>query len=105
MLVVIMRGHAYGLIALKGAQTPDSIKDEIGWTDDCCSLYEEKCFPNDYSFVAAKWLWGPNGEKWWLWCSETLSAMVPHQNQSSLLADFLKSKMLEAKNIILKLGK
>ena len=99
------RGHAYGLIALKGAQTPDSIKDEIGWTDDCCSLSDEKCFPNDYSFVAAKWLWGPNGEKWWLWCSETLSAMVPHQNQSSLLADFLKSKMLEAKNIILKLGK
>ena len=99
------RGHAYGLIALKGAQTPDSIKDEIGWTDDCSSLSEEKCFPNDYSFVAAKWLWGPNGEKWWLWCGETLSAMVPHQNQSSLLADFLKSKMLEAKNIILKLGK
>lgn len=56
------RGHAYGLIALKGAQTPDSIKDEIGWTDDCSSLFEEKCFPNDYSFVAAKWLWGPNGE-------------------------------------------
>ena len=100
----LKRGHAYGLIALKGAQTPDSIKDEIGWTDDCCSLSDEKCFPNDYSFVAAKWLWGPNGEKWWLWCSETLSAMVPHQNQSSLLADFLKSKMLEAKNIILKLG-
>jgi hypothetical protein len=80
------------------------LEDEIGWTDDCCSLSDEKCFPNDYSFVAAKWLWGPNGEKWWLWCSETLSAMVPHQNQSSLLADFLKSKMLEAKNIILKLG-
>lgn len=100
----LKRGHAYGLIALKGAQTPDSIKDEIGWTDDCCSLSDEKCFPNDYSFDAAKWLWGPNGEKWWLWCSETLSAMVPHQNQSSLLADFLKSKMLEAKNIILKLG-
>lgn len=99
------RGHAYGLIALKGAQTPDSIKDEIGWTDDCSSISDEKCFPKDYSFVAAKWLWGPNGEKWWLWCSETLSAMVPHQNQSSLLADFLKSKMLEAKNIILKLGK
>ena len=99
------RGHAYGLIALKGAQTPDSIKDEIGWTDDCSSISDEKCFPKDYSFVAAKWLWGPNGEKWWLWCSETLSAMVPHQNQSSLLADFLRSKMLEAKNIILKLGK
>lgn len=99
------RGHAYGLIALKGAQTPDSIKDEIGWTDDCSSISDEKCFPNDYSFVAAKWMWGPNEEKWWLWCSETLSAMVPHQNQSSLLADFLKSKMLEAKNIILKLGK
>lgn len=99
------RGHVYGLIALKGAQTPDSIKDEIGWTDDCSSISDEKCFPKDYSFVAAKWLWGPNGEKWWLWCSETLSAMVPHQNQSSLLADFLRSKMLEAKNIILKLGK
>lgn len=28
----LKRGHAYGLIALKGAQTPDSIKDEIGWT-------------------------------------------------------------------------
>lgn len=99
------RGHAYGLIALKGAQTPDSIKDEIGWTDDCSSICYTNCFPDDYSFVAAKWLWGPNGEKWWLWCSETLSAMVPHQNQSSLLADFLKTKMLEAKNIILKLGK
>lgn len=99
------RGHAYGLIALKGAQTPDSIKDEIGWTDDCSSICYTNCFPDDYSFVAAKWMWGPNGEKWWLWCSETLSAMVPHQNQSSLLADFLKSKMLEAKNIILKLGK
>ena len=99
------RGHAYGLIALKGAQTPDSIKDEIGWTDDCSSLSDEKCFPNDYSFVAAKWLWGPNGEEWWLWNSETLVAMVPHNNQSSLLAEFLKSKMLEAKNIILKLGK
>lgn len=99
------RGHAYGLISLKGAQTPDSIKDEIGWTDDCSSLSDEKCFPNDYSFVAAKWLWGPNGEEWWLWNSETLVAMVPHNNQSSLLADFLKSKMLEAKNIILKLGK
>ena len=99
------RGHAYGLIALKGAQTPDSIKDEIGWTDDCSSLSDEKCFPNDYSFVAAKWLWGPNGEEWWLWNSETLVAMVPHNNQSSLLADFLKTKMLEAKNVILKLGK
>lgn len=99
------RGHAYGLIALKGAQTPDSIKDEIGWTDDCSSICYTNCFPDDYSFVAAKWMWGPNGEKWWLWCSETLSAMVPHQNQSSLLADYLKSKMLEAKNIILKLGK
>lgn len=99
------RGHAYGLISLKGAQTPDSIKDEIGWTDDCSSLSDERCFPNDYSFVAAKWLWGPNGEEWWLWNSETLVAMVPHNNQSSLLADFLKSKMLEAKNIILKLGK
>lgn len=99
------RGHAYGLISLKGAQTPDSIKDEIGWTDDCSSLSDEKCFPNDYSFVAAKWLWGPNGEDWWLWNSETLVAMVPHNNQSSLLADFLKTKMLEAKNIILKLGK
>lgn len=99
------RGHAYGLISLKGAQTPDSIKDEIGWTDDCSSLSDEKYFPNDYSFVAAKWLWGPNGEEWWLWNSETLVAMVPHNNQSSLLADFLKSKMLEAKNIILKLGK
>ncbi len=99
------RGHAYGLISLKGAQTPDSIKDEIGWTDDCSSLSDEKCFPNDYSFVAAKWLWGPNGEEWWLWNSETLVAMVPHQNQSSLLADFLKTKMLEAKNVILKLGK
>lgn len=99
------RGHAYGLISLKGAQTPDSIKDEIGWTDDCSSLSDEKCFPNDYSFVAAKWLWGPNGEEWWLWNSETLVAMVPHNNQSSLLADFLKTKMLEAKNIILKLGK
>ena len=99
------RGHAYGLIALKGAQTPDSIKDEIGWTDDCSSICYTNCFPDDYSFVAAKWMWGPNEEKWWLWCSETLSAMVPHQNQSSLLADFLKSKMLEAKNIILKLGK
>lgn len=99
------RGHAYGLIALKGAQTPDSIKDEIGWTDDCSSICYTNCFPDDYSFVAAKWMWGPNGEKWWLWCSETLSAMVPHQNQSSLLAEFLKSKMLEAKNIILKLGK
>ena len=94
-----------GLISLKGAQTPDSIKDEIGWTDDCSSLSDEKCFPNDYSFVAAKWLWGPNGEEWWLWNSETLVAMVPHNNQSSLLADFLKTKMLEAKNIILKLGK
>lgn len=52
------RGHAYGLIALKGAQTPDSIKDEIGWTDDCSSISDEKCFPNDYSFVAAKWMWG-----------------------------------------------
>lgn len=99
------RGHAYGLISLKGAQTPDSIKDEIGWTDDCSSLSDEKCFPNDYSFVAAKWLWGPNGEEWWLWNSETLVAMVPHNNQSSLLADFLKTKMLEAKNVILKLGK
>lgn len=99
------RGHAYGLISLKGAQTPDSIKDEIGWTDDCSSLSDEKCFPNGYSFVAAKWLWGPNGEEWWLWNSETLVAMVPHNNQSSLLADFLKTKMLEAKNIILKLGK
>ena len=99
------RGHAYGLISLKGAQTPDSIKDEIGWTDDCSSICYTNCFPDDYSFVAAKWMWGPNEEKWWLWCSETLSAMVPHQNQSSLLADFLKSKMLEAKNIILKLGK
>lgn len=99
------RGHAYGLISLKGAQTPDSIKDEIGWTDDCSSLSDEKCFPNDYSFVAAKWLWGPNGEEWWLWNSETLVAMVPHSNQSSLLADFLKTKMLEAKNVILKLGK
>ena len=99
------RGHAYGLIALKGAQTPDSIKDEIGWTDDCSSICYTNCFPDDYSFVAAKWMWGPNEKKWWLWCSETLSAMVPHQNQSSLLADFLKSKMLEAKNIILKLGK
>lgn len=99
------RGHAYGLIALKGVQTPDSIKDEIGWTDDCSSLSDEKCFPNDYSFVAAKWIWGPNGERWWLWNSETLVAMVPHQNQSSLLADFFKTKMLEAKNIILKLGK
>lgn len=101
----LKRGHAYGLIALKGAQTPDSIKDEIGWTDDCSSICYTNCFPDDYSFVAAKWMWGPNEEKWWLWCSETLSAMVPHQNQSSLLADFLKSKMLEAKNIILKLGK
>lgn len=99
------RGHAYGLISLKGAQTPDSIKDEIGWTDDCSSLSDEKCFPNDYSFVAAKWLWGPNGEEWWLWNSETLVAMVPHNNQSSLLADFLKTKMLEARNVILKLGK
>lgn len=99
------RGHAYGLISLKGAQTPDSIKDEIGWTDDCSSLSDEKCFPNDYSFVAAKWLCGPNGEEWWLWNSETLVAMVPHNNQSSLLADFLKTKMLEAKNVILKLGK
>lgn len=99
------RGHAYGLISLKGAQTPDSIKDEIGWTDDCSSLSDEKCFPDDYSFVAAKWLWGPNGEEWWLWNSETLVAMVPHNNQSSLLADFLKTKMLEAKNVILKLGK
>ncbi len=99
------RGHAYGLISLKGAQTPDSIKDEIGWTDDCSSLSDEKCFPNDYSFVAAKWLWGPKGEEWWLWNSETLVAMVPHNNQSSLLADFLKTKMLEAKNVILKLGK
>lgn len=99
------RGHAYGLISLKGAQTPDSIKDEIGWTDDCSSLSDEKCFPNDYSFVAAKWLWGPNSEEWWLWNSETLVAMVPHNNQSSLLADFLKTKMLEAKNVILKLGK
>ena len=99
------RGHAYGLIALKGAQTPDSIKDEIGWTDDCSSICYTNCFPDDYSFVAAKWMWGPNEKKWWLWCSETLSAMVPHQNQSSLLAEFLKSKMLEAKNIILKLGK
>lgn len=99
------RGHAYGLISLKGAQTPDSIKDEIGWTDDCSSLSDEKCFPNDYSFVAAKWLWGPNGEEWWLWNSETLVAMVPHNNQSSLLADFFKTKMLEAKNVILKLGK
>ena len=99
------RGHAYGLISLKGAQAPDSIKDEIGWTDDCSSICYTNCFPDDYSFVAAKWMWGPNEEKWWLWCSETLSAMVPHQNQSSLLADFLKSKMLEAKNIILKLGK
>lgn len=99
------RGHAYGLISLKEAQTPDSIKDEIGWTDDCSSLSDEKCFPNDYSFVAAKWLWGPNGEEWWLWNSETLVAMVPHNNQSSLLADFLKTKMLEAKNVILKLGK
>lgn len=99
------RGHAYGLISLKGAQTPDSIKDEIGWTDDCSSLSDEKCFPNDYSFVAAKWLWGPNGEEWWLWNSETLVAMVPHNNQSSLLADFFKTIMLEAKNIILKLGK
>lgn len=99
------RGHAYGLISLKGAQTPDSIKDEIGWTDDCSSICYTNCFPDDYSFVAAKWLWGPNGEKWWLWSSETLSAMVPHNNQSSLLADFLKTKMLEAKNIILKLGK
>ena len=99
------RGHAYGLIALKGAQTPDSIKDEIGWTDDCSSICYTNCFPDDYSFVAAKWMWGPNEKKWWLWYSETLSAMVPHQNQSSLLADFLKSKMLEAKNIILKLGK
>lgn len=99
------RGHAYGLISLKGAQTPDSIKDEIGWTDDCSSLSDEKCFPNDYSFIAAKWLWGPNGEEWWLWNSETLVAMVPHNNQSSLLADFLKTKMLEAKNVILKLGK
>lgn len=99
------RGHAYGLISLKGAQTPDSIKDEIGWTDDCSSICYTNCFPDDYSFVAAKWMWGPNEKKWWLWCSETLSAMVPHQNQSSLLADFLKSKMLEAKNIILKLGK
>lgn len=101
----LKRGHAYGLIALKGAQTPDSIKDEIGWTDDCSSICYTNCFPDDYSFVAAKWMWGPNEKKWWLWCSETLSAMVPHQNQSSLLADFLKSKMLEAKNIILKLGK
>lgn len=99
------RGHAYGLIALKGAQTLDSIKDEIGWTDDCSSICYTNCFPDDYSFVAAKWMWGPNEEKWWSWCSETLSAMVPHQNQSSLLAEFLKSKMLEAKNIILKLGK
>lgn len=99
------RGHAYGLISLKGAQTPDSIEDEIGWTDDCSSLSDEKCFPNDYSFVAAKWLWGPNGEEWWLWNSETLVAMVPHNNQSSLLADFLKTKMLEARNVILKLGK
>ena len=99
------RGHAYGLISLKGAQTPDSIKDEIGWTDDCSSICYTNCFPDDYSFVAAKWLWGPNGEEWWLWNSETLVAMVPHNNQSSLLADFLKSKMLEAKNIILKLGK
>lgn len=99
------RGHAYGLIALKGTQTPDSIKDEIGWTDDCSSICYTNCFPDDYSFVAAKWMWGPNEKKWWLWYSETLSAMVPHQNQSSLLADFLKSKMLEAKNIILKLGK
>lgn len=101
----LKRGHAYGLIALKGAQTPDSIKDEIGWTDDCSSICYTNCFPDGYSFVAAKWMWGPNEKKWWLWCSETLSAMVPHQNQSSLLADFLKSKMLEAKNIILKLGK
>lgn len=99
------RGHAYGLISLKGAQTPDSIKDEIGWTDDCNSICYTNCFPGDYSFVAAKWLWGPNGEEWWLWNSETLVAMVPHNNQSSLLADFLKTKMLEAKNIILKLGK
>lgn len=99
------RGHAYGLISLKGAQTPDSIKDEIGWTDDCSSICYTNCFPGDYSFVAAKWLWGPNGEEWWLWNSETLVAMVPHNNQSSLLADFLKTKMLEAKNIILKLGK
>lgn len=99
------RGHAYGLISLKGAQTPDSIKDEIGWTDDCSSICYANCFPGDYSFVAAKWLWGPNGEEWWLWNSETLVAMVPHNNQSSLLADFLKTKMLEAKNIILKLGK
>lgn len=99
------RGHAYGLISLKGAQTPDSIKDEIGWTDDCSSICYTNCFPDDYSFVAAKWLWGPNGEEWWLWNSETLVAMVPHNNQSSLLADFLKTKMLEAKNIILKFGK
>lgn len=99
------RGHAYGLISLKGAQTPDSIKDEIGWTDDCSSICYTNCFPDDYSFVAAKWLWGPNGEEWWLWNSETLVAMVPHNNQSSLLAVFLKTKMLEAKNIILKLGK
>ena len=99
------RGHAYGLISLKGAQTPDSIKDEIGWTDDCSSICYTNCFPDDYSFVAAKWLWGPNGEEWWLWNSETLVAMVPHNNQSSLLADFLKTKMLEAKNVILKLGK
>lgn len=49
----LKRGHAYGLIALKGAQTPDSIKDEIGWTDDCSSICYTNCFPDDYSFVAA----------------------------------------------------
>lgn len=56
----LKRGHAYGLIALKGAQTPDSIKNEIGWTDDCSSICYTNCFPDDYSFVAAKWMWGPN---------------------------------------------
>lgn len=64
------RGHAYGLIALKGAQTPDSIKDEIGWTDDCSSICYTNCFPDDYSFVAAKWMWGPNEEKWWFYTTK-----------------------------------
>ena len=99
------RGHAYGLISLNGVQFPDTIMSEIGWTDDCSSICNSNCFPDNYSFIAANWLWGPNHENWWLWNQETLDAMVQRQNQSSLLADFIKSKMQEAKTLILKYNK
>lgn len=101
----LRRGHAFGLVSLKGVEFPTSIKDEIGWTDGCSSICYSNCFPDDYSFIAAKWLWGPNGEKWWLWNDETLGVMVPRHNQTSLLADFIKTKMQEAKTLILKYKK